>query len=282
MAPSAVSVRGSAREVTAGKPRRLAATSVLVVILALLPWAGSAEEIKVESLASRPGVTLPVLILKADRPAASVVLFAGGDGKLGGFQPNGTPVLGGNFLVRSRTVFLSQGLTVAVMDVPSDRQEGKGLLGFRQSPEHMQDIAAVMRYLRQQAPVPVWLVGTSLGTASVAAAAIRIKESPPDGIVLTSSIVEPSFPGGLPSQRLGAIKVPALLVHHEKDECKHTLFKDVPPVFAAVGSSRKELMTFRDGGPPKGDPCDPWGYHGYPGIESQVVIRITDWIKAAR
>ena len=48
------------------------------------------------------------------------------------------------------------------------------------------------------------------------------------------------------------------------------------------GASRKELITFQDGGPPKGDPCDPWGYHGYPGIESKVVIRIADWIKTAR
>ena len=46
--------------------------------------------------------------------------------------------------MRSRSVFLSQGLTVAVVDVPSDRQEGRGLIGFRQSPAHMQDIAAVM------------------------------------------------------------------------------------------------------------------------------------------
>jgi pimeloyl-ACP methyl ester carboxylesterase len=274
--------RGPARDGGVSPPRRLAVAGAIVAILELVPRLGPAEEVKVETLASRPGVTLPVLILKADNPAASVVLFAGGDGKLGGFQPGGKPVRGGNFLVRTRSVFLSQGLTVAVMDAPSDRQEGKGLLGFRQSPEHMQDIAAVMRYLRQRAPVPVWLVGTSLGTASVTAAAIRISEDPPNGIVLTSSIVEPSFPGGLPSQRLGAIKVPTLLVHHEKDECKHTLFKDVPPVVAAIGAPRKELITFRDGGPPKGDPCDPWGYHGYPGIESKVVIRITDWIKAAR
>jgi hypothetical protein len=95
--------------------------------------------------------------------------------------------------------------------------------------------------------------------------------------------VEPSFQGGLPSQRLGEIRIPTLLVHHEKDECRHTLFKDVPPVVAAIEAApRKELITFRDGGPPKGDPCDPWGYHGYPGIESRVVIRITDWIKAPR
>lgn len=53
-------------------------------------------------------------------------------------------------------------------------------------------------------------------------------------------------------------------------------------VTAITGAPRKELITFRDGGPPKGDPCDPWGYHGYPGIESRVVVRITDWIKAPK
>ena len=53
----------------------------------------------------------------------------------------------------------------------------------------------------------------------------------------------------------------------------------MPPVVAAVGSSRKELITFQDGGPHKGDPC---GYHGYPRIESKLVIRIADWIKSAR
>jgi hypothetical protein len=263
--------------------RRALMAGAVLAGLALGARAAPAEDIKVETLTPRPGVTLSVLVLRADRPVASVVLFPGGEGKLGGFQPNGNPVLGGNFLVRSRSIFLSQGLTTVVMDAPSDRQDARGLLGFRQSPAHMQDISAVMRYLRQQAAVPVWLVGTSLGTASVAAAAIRIKEAPPDGIVLTSSIVEPSFQGGLPSQRLGEIRIPTLLVHHEKDECKHTLFKDVPPVVAAItGAPRKELITFRDGGPPKGDPCDPWGYHGYPGIESRVVIRITDWIKAPR
>jgi hypothetical protein len=77
---------------------------LLLVASAVMARTAPAEEIKVEGLASQPGVTLPVLILKADRPAASVARFGGGDGKLGGFQPNGTPVLGGNFLVRTRSV----------------------------------------------------------------------------------------------------------------------------------------------------------------------------------
>lgn len=263
--------------------RRGLIAGLVIAGVALGTRAAGAEEIKVETLEPRPGVTLQALVMRVDEPVASVVLFTGGDGKVGGFQPNGTPVLGGNFLVRSRSVFLSQGLTVAVMDAPSDRQAGRGLVGFRRSAAHMQDISAVMRRLRQLASVPVWLVGTSMGTVSVAAAAIQVTREGPDGIVLTSAIVEPSFPGGLPSQRLGEIKVPTLLVHHEQDECRHTLFKDLPPVAAALrGTPRKELVTFRGGGPPKGDPCDPWGYHGYPGLESSVVIRIADWIKATR
>jgi pimeloyl-ACP methyl ester carboxylesterase len=148
---------------------------LLLAGLTLGARATPAEEIKVETLTPRPGVTLPMLVLRADKPVASVVLFAGGDGKLGGFRADGTPALGGNFLVRTRSVFLSQGLTVAVIDVPSDRQESRGLIGFRQSAAHMQDISAVMRYLQQPASVPVWLVGTSLGTISAAAAAIRIR-----------------------------------------------------------------------------------------------------------
>jgi pimeloyl-ACP methyl ester carboxylesterase len=251
--------------------------------LALAPRAAPAEAVKVETLTTRPGVTLQMLVLRADVPVASVVLFMGGNGKLDGFKADGTPVRAGNFLVRSRAHFLRQGMTVAVLDAPSDRQADRGLMGFRQSPQHMQDIAAVIRYLRAQASVPVWLVGTSLGSVSAAAAGIRVREEGPDGIVLTSSVVNPAFPGALPQHRLGDITVPTLVVHHEKDECKDSLFKDVTPVVAALrGAPRKELITFRDGGPTRGDPCEPWGYHGYPGIEPQVVLKITDWIKAAR
>jgi hypothetical protein len=139
-----------------------------------------------------------------------------------------------------------------------------------------------MRYLRQQARVPVWFVGTSLGSVSVAAAAIRIRDDGPDGIVLTSSVVNRASRARSP-RMAGTTSRSRRSSHHEKDECKDSLFKDVPPVVAALTSARrKELITFRDGGPPKGDPCEPWGYHGYPAIESRVVTTITDWVKATK
>lgn len=73
-----------------GRPGALT-VGATVGLLVLGPHAASVEEIKVETLTPRPGVSLQVLVLRADNPVASVVLFTGGDGKLGGFQPNGTP-----------------------------------------------------------------------------------------------------------------------------------------------------------------------------------------------
>ena len=44
---------------------------------------------------------------------------------------------------------------------------------------------------------------------------------------------------------------------------------------------RKELVAFQ-GGAPVGDPCEGYAYHGYFGIDDEVVKAIADWIKAAR
>jgi hypothetical protein len=39
----------------------------------------------------------------------------------------------------------------------------------------------------------------------------------------------------------------------------------------------KELIAFK-GGESRGDPCDAFAYHGYNGIEREVVARIAGWI----
>jgi hypothetical protein len=40
---------------------------------------------------------------------------------------------------------------------------------------------------------------------------------------------------------------------------------------------KKELLTF-DGGVSVGDPCEALAYHGFNGIESDVVTKIVQWI----
>jgi len=43
------------------------------------------------------------------------------------------------------------------------------------------------------------------------------------------------------------------------------------------GVPRKELLTI-EGGKTQGDPCEAMAYHGFNGIEQQVVTKIAEWI----
>jgi pimeloyl-ACP methyl ester carboxylesterase len=256
---------------------------LLVVPLALLAWPGqaAAQTPRVVDIPTRPGVTQRVLVLAPDNAKAAVVLFAGGHGGLQ-ISPEGRLAWGaGNFLVRSRQMFASHGLTVAVVDAPSDRQNPPYLAGFRQTSEHAADVKAVIAFLKQQANVPVWLVGTSRGTQSVAFLATELPATGggPDGIVLAATILT-ERPGSrpVPAMPLGEIKVPTLVVHHKQDGCALCRYGDLPKLMDKLSAvPRKELFTF-EGGTNQGDPCEAKAYHGFNGIEREVVARIAEWI----
>jgi dienelactone hydrolase len=235
---------------------------------------------KVVDIPTRPSVTQRFVHLAPESPKATVILFAGGHGGLQIF-PNGSFKWGeGNFVVRTRQLFAKNGLSVAVVDAPSDRQAAPFLGGFRQKPEHVADIKAVIAWLKQQVNVPVWLVGTSMGTLSAGFIATQIGPSDggPDGLVLTSSIL--SFDAGrpLPAMPLQNIVIPVLVVHHEKDGCKYCAYSQIPSVMEKFTSTpKKELLTFK-GGENRGDPCEALAYHGFNGLEKDVVARIAEWI----
>ena len=67
--------------------------------------------------------------------------------------------------------FLVEIDAVAVIDAPSDHQDGMNAI-FRMSGGHAADIGTVAAWLKKEAGVPVWLVGTSMGTFSAAGGAI--------------------------------------------------------------------------------------------------------------
>ena len=229
---------------------------------------------------TRPGATQRFLIITPDKPKAAVILFAGGDGGLTLEADGRIPKLAGNFLVRSRQQFADQGLTTVVIDAPSDRQSPPYLSGSRQTAEHVSDVKAVIAWLREQAKIPVWLIGTSRGTQSAAyiATQLPLAEGGADGIVLTSSIVRDQRSRAVPEMALDRVRIPVLVAHHRQDGCRVCLFADVPPVLERLTATpRKELMAF-DGGISVGDPCEARAYHGFNGIEREVVNAIAAWI----
>jgi len=256
---------------------------IVLFQLGLLPFSSQvwAQAARVVDIPTRPGVTQRMVVIEPDKPKAAVVLFAGGNGGLQ-ISPAGNFKWGeGNFLVRTRRLFASNGLMVAVVDAPSDRQNSPYLSGFRQTPEHVADIKAVIAWSRQQANIPVWLVGTSRGTQSAAfiATQLALADGGPDGLVLTSAMLTDK-PGArpVPEMPLGRIQVPTLVVHHKQDGCQYCKYRDLPSLMDKLTAvPRKELLTF-EGGKDQGDPCEAMAHHGFNGIEQEVVTKIAEWI----
>jgi hypothetical protein len=254
----------------------MAAIGAMLAIAATVVHAG--QILDVESRGERTRL----LIEGPENPRAVVILFAGGHGALG-IGDNGEIAWGGsNFLIRSRELFQSAGFVTALIDAPGDRLPSGMLNHFRASDAHAEDIGAAIRVLRARYVVPVWLIGTSRGTNSVANAAIRLETDQPDGIVLSASILRVNSKGpNLLEMNLGTIAMPTLIVHHVKDACKITPFDKVPALAAALGSAKTVATFTYEGGSPSDDRvCGAKHYHGFRGIEKEVVSDISDWILA--
>jgi pimeloyl-ACP methyl ester carboxylesterase len=238
----------------------------LAMLFSLAATAQAQATSKVIDIPTRQGVTQRFIYLTpAAAPKGSVILLAGGHGGLQIF-PGGSMAYGnGNFVVRTRQQFADAGFAVAVVDAPSDRLTAPFLNGFRQTPEHAADIKAVIAWLKQQSPTPVWLVGTSRGTQSAGYIATELTpaQGGPDGIVLTSTILMDPAGRAVPRMPLERITIPVLVVHHEQDGCRLCAISYMPQLMSALPKTIKtELLTFK-GGQSVGDPCEAMAYHGF-------------------
>ncbi len=238
------------------------------------PSARAGELIKVQS--SRSDVRINVFWQPAEQAKATVLMFPGGKGGFGKIQ-NGWPG-SENFLVRTAPQWAKDGFNVAIFGRPSDMDQLTPEI--RSSDAHLQDIHATINWISQQSPAPVWLVGTSMGTISAAAALATLLDPHIAGGVLTSSIVSPGIPGAVPKQALDGIKWPVLVYHHQSDACKHCQPQEVSTIITGLKNSPiKKLMMVSGGSNPSGPVCDALHWHGFIGMEAQAVADISAWIK---
>lgn len=232
---------------------------------------------------TRPSISQNFILTKPKYPVACVILFAGGSGMLHLEESFGKLTMSNskyNFLIRSRSNFSSHGFIVASVDAPSDRKNGM-FNGFRNSSKHLKDIEAVISYLKNEADVPVWMVGTSRGTESATYIAIHTKAEI-NGLILTSSMTVPNKKGEpVISLDLAQIKVPVLVVSHKNDKCKVT-----PPIGAEqiaarlINAPKVEVKYFDGGHIAKSGSCNALSAHGFYGIEKEVVDYIAKFIKS--
>jgi len=233
-----------------------------------------AESDRLVKINTRSGVTVSFYYMKRDGSKATVMLLPGGAGGIG--VVDGVPT-SNNFLVRSRDNFAANGFNVAVVGKPSDIDDLDGTA--RISPEHIEDLKQVVAFLKKDTLVPVWLVGTSMGTISATAAAIAFANEDIGGIVLTSSVTSRKT-GAVPDQKLEKIRLPVLVLHHEYDECRVCVPREVPEIIKRLKNAPIKKEVFVKGGAnPSGNPCQALHWHGFIGMEKEAVDIISNWIK---
>lgn len=252
-------------------------------------WAADAvrgeQALEIET---RPGASTAFYLTEpAQPPAAVAILLAGGEGSVG-VKPGETvaePVAfgRGNFLVRTRGLLAGHGILAATMDAPSD--QGRTLTAqFRLSQDHADDIAALAAWLRQRSGgLPVWLVGTSMGTLSAASAAVRLGGKV-DGVILTSSITRGHRkyaypPNGVLGVGVEEIAVPVLVVAHSGDACEVTPPGDAAGLLDSMAKSPRRRLLMVDGGAPaRSAACQAMSPHGFFGREDEVVAAMAEFM----
>lgn len=246
--------------------------------------AARADEIAV-TIPTRGSVTESFTFESPAQPVAALVLLPGGEGFIGVSDKGGQAAVArpGNFLIRTRNMYVAAGMAIAALDVPSDQRGGIDE-AFRESADNATDIAAVVAWLRQKVKAPVWLVGTSMGTISATNAAVRLGNKI-DGLVLTSSVSAagrrrgPS--NGVLDLDLKAIAVPALVMASAHDACPVSPPGNADVIAQRMTQSPRKAVKFIEGGSePKSDACQPFAYHGYYGVEDKAVAAIVEFVTA--
>lgn len=251
-------------------------TKLILLLIFLSTYLFSQELI---TLKTRDGIKQRFLLNETSANAKAVaILFSGGSGKLNFYKDKNDWNLG-NFLIRSRELFNQNDIITLSVDSPSKQKEGLAN-GFRTSKEHLEDISFVINYAKKNYPnLPLWLIGTSRGTVSAAYNAINQENI--NGLVLTSSLsIESKNTKPVTNLELDKLIIPTLLVQHEEDKCRVTPPSGAKEIFDKLTNVKSKDLKFFTGGETKGKDCGPNSYHGFLGIEEEVVKYISDWIKS--
>jgi hypothetical protein len=196
-----------------------------------------------------------ILNYKNLTPKYVVILFPGGNGNMDPHIEDGKLVYNfkGNFVIRTRKFIIDDEFATAATN-------------STQSPERMQ---VILDDLKNRFPAAkIYLMGTSKGTHDTMALAPYLSDKIA-GEIHTSSWQS------IASFNATQYKNRQLVVHHKNDGCHATGYSNAEASHAKYGN---ELITM-DGGMSIGDPCEPFGHHGFNGVEKETIDAIKEWIK---
>lgn len=228
------------------------------------------------------------LMNSAANPVGSVVLLAGGNGRID-IQANGTFLYEKfNQVVRTRKNYPPQGLITVLPDIAADFKVGQSnvVSGYRATFEHAQDIGAVVTHLRNVTGKPVLVMGTSRGSIGVSNVVSKMLGLPrPDGAVITSGFLSPAIAGlnvrNVVFDNPNLLAIPMIAVVNIHDACPYTKPSELIPFATWYAGNGRKLGTasLNPNITVDVDPCGARTPHGFWGWDAIFVLNLSTWMK---
>lgn len=236
-------------------------------------YAEAAEEIR--RIPVRADVTLEYFFKTPEYKAKGVmVMFPRGGGQDHFKKGDKGISVSNDFLMRSISRFVGGGYAVAVVGMPSDLELMND--DFRFSETHYSDVRKLCESLATAGYESIYLVSSGSGSLSLLSMAKRPLPPQVKGVMLTN----PYDIGKLPVPPvIDSATLPILIIQHEADECGMFTLEGTLKTRDMLAKLTKVTLVRVSGG--KGDldnPCDSLGFHGFYGVEQEVVKTILDWV----
>ena len=249
-------------------------------------WKSAAAEETLLRIESRPGAT-EVMVLTPSRDATesasgqgsarnAVIVLEGGSGQIWiGKKSDGPDAgklkIGGSLAVMTRQELADRVGAVAILTQPSDRPVMD--LEWRDSKEHVADVAAAVTVVQQRFPgAKVWLLGSSNGAWSAAHAGAALQDK------LAGVILMSVAQGAFSTRGFAGIRIPVLVVQHRRDAC-------LPYRNIEAQARWHTLITVDDARLPRPGTrreCSGSAAHSFRGSEAAVMAAVAEWINTGK
>ena len=237
-------------------------------------------------LISKSPVVQRAILLKSSVPSDTALLFYRGWSGIANIKSENDWKRNLNFLREHTETFAQSGISLVVMDCPSDENRvaaGNTPLGcsddYRSSKKHADDVRKVIDLLKEKHSLKkFYVMGHSYGAISSKWLAKNLGDELSGSIHSASQTVatrDRAYAYSMESFDMKTLKAPVLNIHHADDQCTYT------PYSTVVGYSNNNLISVK-GGVPNGDVCGGGHYHSYEGREEVASKAIIKWIKTGQ
>ena len=249
-------------------------SSLLVVLSCALGFCSMSIYAGEVSFLDRPNISkLKIYADESPMSRVNIIAISGGFGLY-------DPTVNHSYLSRAKDDFTKEAINLYFF--PNYDWKEDAAPTVRASDERMSRLANLIEDIKSRNSLPIYVAGFSRGSIEASLAANRFDI---EGIIIMSGVYygkaskkEPLRPSLVVQKLLKKTDKRLLIVHHVKDQCRQTPFREAEKFYNKVVASDKTFIRLDGGYTDHGNVCGQRHYHGFDGIENVATKQITEWV----